>query len=201
MNAVFAHGDLRLYLLHLLSSGPKHGYEFIQLVSDRFGGTYSPSPGTVYPRLAKLEAEGLVSSEKQGRTTRYELTDSGTAYVAAHADEIENLERTVADSVHSLADEVRGSVREAMRTLRADLAAAREQSERVAAEASARSDGEPEERASQRFRAAEIDRELVKLRQDARAWLREHGPDAVTAAGIRDDIAELRAKLSTRLGR
>lgn len=201
MNAVFAHGDLRLYLLHLLSSGPKHGYELIQQISDRFGGTYSPSPGTVYPRLAKLEAEGLVRSERQGRTTRYELTDSGAQYVADHGTEIEDLERSVTDSVHSLADEVRSSVREAMKTLRADLAAARQREEEESAANRYRSDGEPEERAMQRFRAAEIDRELMALRQDARRWLRDQGPDANTAGAIRDDIAALREKIGERLGR
>ncbi|WP_293697727.1 PadR family transcriptional regulator [uncultured Agrococcus sp.] len=201
MNAVFAHGDLRLYLLHLLSSGPKHGYEFIQLVSDRFGGTYSPSPGTVYPRLAKLEAEGLVSSERHGRTTRYELTEAGSEYVAAHAEEIAELERSVSESVHSLADQVRGNVREAMKTLRADLAAAKEREANEATFKAQRASGETDERAQQRLRGAEIDRDLVRLRHDTRAWLREHGADTETAAAIRDEIAALRARIGTLLGR
>lgn len=54
MPPVFAHGAMRLYLLHLLKEGPKHGYDIIQALTDRFGGTYSPSAGSVYPRLAKL---------------------------------------------------------------------------------------------------------------------------------------------------
>jgi DNA-binding PadR family transcriptional regulator len=54
MPPVFAHGALRLYLLALLESGPKHGYELIKALSERFGGTYSPSAGTIYPRLGKL---------------------------------------------------------------------------------------------------------------------------------------------------
>ena len=49
---VFAHGHLRLYLLSLLAERPMHGYELIQALSDRFGGTYVPSAGTIYPRLA-----------------------------------------------------------------------------------------------------------------------------------------------------
>ena len=62
MPPVFAHGALRLYLLALLESGPKHGYELIKALSERFGGTYSPSAGTIYPRLGKLEEEGLVAT-------------------------------------------------------------------------------------------------------------------------------------------
>ena len=46
MAPVFAHGALRLYLLALLESGPKHGYELIKALKERFGGTYSPSAGT-----------------------------------------------------------------------------------------------------------------------------------------------------------
>ena len=66
MPPVFAHGALRLYLLALLESGPKHGYELIKALSERFGGTYSPSAGTIYPRLGKLEEEGLVATHTEG---------------------------------------------------------------------------------------------------------------------------------------
>ena len=65
MPPVFAHGALRLYLLALLESGPKHGYELIKALSERFGGTYSPSAGTIYPRLGKLEEEGLVATARK----------------------------------------------------------------------------------------------------------------------------------------
>ena len=50
MPPVFAHGQLRLYLLALLEQRPMHGYEVITALSDRFGGTYRPSAGTIYPR-------------------------------------------------------------------------------------------------------------------------------------------------------
>ena len=53
MTPVFGHGHLRLYLLSLLDESPMHGYELIQALGDRFGGTYIPSAGTIYPRLAK----------------------------------------------------------------------------------------------------------------------------------------------------
>ena len=76
---VFAHGNLRLYLLALLEEQPRHGYELIQALSDRFGGTYSPSAGTIYPRLAKLEEEGLVTKRTDGRKSVYEITDAALA--------------------------------------------------------------------------------------------------------------------------
>ncbi len=123
---VFAHGHLRLYLLSLLggSDTGMHGYELIQALSDRFGGTYVPSAGTIYPRLAKLEDEGLVTKVADGRKTVYAITDAGRAELAARASELDGIEEDVTDSVRRLADEVRNSVNEAMKSLRAELAAA-----------------------------------------------------------------------------
>lgn len=122
--AVFGHGHLRLYLLYVLDDRPMHGYEIIQALKDRFGGTYVPSAGTIYPRLAKLEAEGLVTKESDGRKTVYALTDAGRAELNDRRDELDDIENGIGDSVRRLADEVRASVSEAMGTLRAELAAA-----------------------------------------------------------------------------
>ncbi|TFC65234.1 PadR family transcriptional regulator [Cryobacterium sp. TMT2-4] len=127
MTPVFAHGSLRLYLLSLLAEQPRHGYELIQALSDRFGGTYIPSAGTIYPRLAKLEEEGLVTKSTDGRKTVYEITDAGRAELQARQGDLHDLETEVADSVRRLADDVRSGVSEAMRSLRLDLASAKRQ--------------------------------------------------------------------------
>ena len=124
MTPIFSHGSLRLYLLSLLAERPRHGYELIQALSDRFGGTYSPSAGTIYPRLAKLEEEGLVTKTTDGRKTVYVITDAGRTELAARAGELDAIESEVTDSVRRLADEVRLGVNEAMKSLRADLASA-----------------------------------------------------------------------------
>ena len=121
---VFAHGHLRLYLLSLLQQRPMHGYELIQALEERFGGTYTPSAGTIYPRLAKLEEEGLVTRTSDGRKSVYELTGAGRAEVEARHDELAEVEAGVTDSVRRLADDVRSSVDHAMRSLRAELAVA-----------------------------------------------------------------------------
>ncbi len=122
--AVFGHGHLRLYLLHVLAERPMHGYEIIQALSDRFGGTYTPSAGTIYPRLSKLEEEGLVTKESDGRKTVYSITEAGRRELADRQDELEGIEDGIGDSVRRLADEVRSSVGAAMKELRAELAAA-----------------------------------------------------------------------------
>jgi DNA-binding PadR family transcriptional regulator len=137
MPPVFAHGELRLYLLVLLLDGPRHGYELITELTQRFGGTYRPSAGTIYPRLARLEEEGLVrrsvpgvpepgapGSPGAGRKATYELTPAGRAEIDARLDDVRRLERSVAETVRSLADEVRADIRDTMRGLRAELAAA-----------------------------------------------------------------------------
>ncbi len=135
MTPVFGHGHLRLYLLSLLDERPRHGYELIQALGERFGGTYVPSAGTIYPRLAKLEEEGLVRKEPTGRRTVYEITDAGRTELNARRPELEGIEDDVTDSVRRLADEVRSSVDGAMKSLRAELAAAAREARREATSA------------------------------------------------------------------
>ncbi|MFF5175504.1 PadR family transcriptional regulator [Micromonospora sp. NPDC000089] len=125
MTAVFSHGRLRLYLLKLLADGPKHGYELIRLLEDRFLGLYAPSAGTIYPRLQRLEVEGLVNHTAAGGRKVYEITGAGRAELRQRADELATLESDISASVQDLSalageiqTEVRGSVRDLKRELR-----------------------------------------------------------------------------------
>jgi DNA-binding PadR family transcriptional regulator len=57
-----------------------HGYEMIQEISERSGGLWRPSPGSVYPTLQLLVDEGLiVGTESEGSKRLFELTDDGRA--------------------------------------------------------------------------------------------------------------------------
>ena len=57
-----------------------HGYEMIQEISDRSGGLWRPSPGSVYPTLQLLVDEGLIAgTESEGSKRLFELTDEGRA--------------------------------------------------------------------------------------------------------------------------
>ncbi|MBM7079010.1 PadR family transcriptional regulator [Micromonospora humida] len=125
MTAVFSHGRLRLYLLRLLDDGPKHGYELIRLLEERFLGLYAPSAGTIYPRLQRLEADGLVTHTAAGGRKVYEITEDGRAELRQRADELTTLESDISASVEDLSalageiqTEVRGSVRDLKRELR-----------------------------------------------------------------------------------
>lgn len=80
---IFGHGGLRFVLLQLLKDKPGHGYELIKLIEDRLGGSYSPSPGIVYPTLTLLEELCYLSVEvpDAGGRKRYRITDTGEAFL------------------------------------------------------------------------------------------------------------------------
>ncbi|MGR0159548.1 PadR family transcriptional regulator [Paenarthrobacter nitroguajacolicus] len=174
MPPVFAHGALRLYLLALLETGPKHGYELIKALGDRFGGTYSPSAGTIYPRLAKLEEEGLVATESEGRRTKYLITEAGRAELDKRRQELADVEDNISASVRRLADNLREDIRSNMRGLRADLAATAEAARSSASSPAFRSRTAGYTPEGQRvLKEAEL---LVQaFRDDIRVELRQHG--------------------------
>ena len=121
MSPVFSHGRLRLYLLKLLEESPRHGYDVIRLLEDRFMGLYAPSPGTIYPRLQRLEAEGLVTQSQEGGRKVYEITDAGRQELASRRGELDELEAEISGSVHGLASEIRDEVRGSVRDLKQEL--------------------------------------------------------------------------------
>ncbi|HEX6510622.1 MAG TPA: PadR family transcriptional regulator [Chloroflexota bacterium] len=89
----FGRGDLKYVILDLLKDGPRHGYDVIRAMEDRFGGFYSPSPGSVYPILQLLEDQGYVTSSQQDGKRIYTITDEGRAFLAERADVVEGLRK------------------------------------------------------------------------------------------------------------
>jgi len=209
---VFAHGHLRLYLLSLLAERPMHGYELIQALSDRFGGTYVPSAGTIYPRLGKLEEDGLVTKESDGRKTVYAITDAGRAELAERGSELDGIEDELSDSVRRLADEVRSSVNDAMKTLRADLAAAARDARTETRDASRRERTEtrttewgddPRVQARMALRDAEaaINDFRQQLRSDLRAQVADGRLDREVVGIITTGLTALRREITEALRR
>jgi DNA-binding PadR family transcriptional regulator len=80
----FDHGELRLVILALIAEKPRHGYEIIKDIEDRCGGSYTPSPGVVYPTLTMLEELGYVTVEEAGGKKLHTITEQGLAYLAAN---------------------------------------------------------------------------------------------------------------------
>lgn len=134
MTTIFGHGRLRLYLLKLLDESPRHGYEIISLLRDRFLGIYSPSPGTIYPRLARLEEEGLVTHEEVNGRKVYRLTDKGRAELRDRSRDLEDLEREITESVRDIAQAVQRDVRDTISHLREELKYAAQSTRRVRSE-------------------------------------------------------------------
>lgn len=190
MTPVFSHGDLRLYLLSLLAESPRHGYDLIQALSERTGGTYTPSAGTIYPRLAKLEEEGLVTKSVEGRKTIYAITDAGRAEVDRRAGDLEGIESDLADSVRLIADEVRGSVKAAMKSLQADLAAA---AQRERAQPAPPTGSTDDPRVAAREQLHRADTAINDFRGRVRADLRTHVArgGALTASVVDDLVTTL----------
>ena len=84
-------GDVRHAILSLLTEGASNGYGLIKAIATKSGGTWTPSPGSVYPTLQQLVDEELIETVGEGRRTEFQLTEAGTAYAAEHAEELERL--------------------------------------------------------------------------------------------------------------
>ena len=69
-------GDMKFLLLEVLKEGPRHGYEIISELENRFRG-YRPSPGSVYPTLQMLEEGGFVTGQEVDGKKVYTITDAG----------------------------------------------------------------------------------------------------------------------------
>ena len=89
---IFEQGDLKYVILRLLEEKPRHGYEIIKELEDRFGGAYSPSPGTVYPTLTMLEDLGYAKAREEDAGRKiYEITPEGAAYLKEHSTTVDSI--------------------------------------------------------------------------------------------------------------
>ena len=191
MSPVFRHGGLRLYLLKLLDEAPRHGYEVIRLLQDRFMGVYSPSPGTIYPRLARLEEEGLVTHDEVDGKKVYRITDKGREEINSRLDDLAELEEELTQSVRDIAREVTEDVRDTVRNLREELTL---MTRDVRRENRERAREDPRERAR---RTRDEVRESARRARDETQQGRPqaHGPGADAGADARDAARQAREAL------
>ena len=81
----FEYREFRLVALATIAEQPRHGYELMQAIKQCTGGTYSPSPGVIYPTLAWLEEMGYATFEIEDRgRKRYRITAEGEAFLTAN---------------------------------------------------------------------------------------------------------------------
>jgi DNA-binding PadR family transcriptional regulator len=84
----FGRGGIKFAILSLLKEKPRHGYDIIREMEERSGGLYTPSPGVIYPTLQALEDQDYVTSNEQEGKKVYSITDSGSAYLQGHKEQM-----------------------------------------------------------------------------------------------------------------
>jgi DNA-binding PadR family transcriptional regulator len=120
---VFDSGALRLVVLGLIAEEPRHGYDIIKALEAKFQGSYTPSPGAIYPMLQMLEEADLVVSATDGNKRLFSITDQGRAYLEENKAELERINAqiqhvagrmggvAIGDEVRSLAWAVKSRLR------------------------------------------------------------------------------------------
>ncbi len=120
---IFGPGDLRFVLLALIKEKPRHGYELIKDLEQKFGGAYAPSPGSVYPTLTLLEELGQVrSTASEGARRLYEITAEGNRYLRDNEAALNGAQARMEMAARAVSGDVPpDEVRHAMQTLKAAL--------------------------------------------------------------------------------
>lgn len=115
---IFEQGDLKYVILRLVAEKPRHGYEIIKELEERFGGAYAPSPGTVYPTLTMLEDLGYVRAmPEEGGRKIYEITDEGRKHLEAHSHTVDSIFDRIARFVDGFLDTPMMEVNQAFKRL------------------------------------------------------------------------------------
>ncbi|HZR99339.1 MAG TPA: PadR family transcriptional regulator [Chloroflexota bacterium] len=114
----FEKGDLKYVILDLIAEKPRHGYEIIRALEERFGGLYTPSPGAVYPTLQLLEDLGHVTAQQWDGKRVYAITAEGREFLAEREQVLTDIRSRVGTW---LDPSFRGEVQATMHELR-DLA-------------------------------------------------------------------------------
>lgn len=101
---MFDSGALRLVVLGLIAEEPRHGYDIIRGLKQKFQGSYSPSPGAIYPILGMLEAAGLVEASACGMRRRFAITPVGQDWLNAHRAELDRINAQVDEAAAPIED-------------------------------------------------------------------------------------------------
>ncbi len=126
-------GDVRAAIVALLAEEPMHGYQIITELTERSGGVWRPSPGSVYPTLQALEDQGLVTADTSEGRRVFSLTAEGRTSAEQAGDGPAPWERAARGADRSLVD---------LRGLMVEVAAATMQVGRSGSESQAKAVGE-----------------------------------------------------------
>ncbi len=84
--AMVPKGFIRYHVLEALSEKPMSGSELMDQIEKHTGGTWKPSPGSIYPLLSYLQDNGYIKElPTDNGLKRYELTPSGKTLLEEQA--------------------------------------------------------------------------------------------------------------------
>lgn len=119
---MFEQGDLRLVILRLLGDKPAHGYELIKAIEERFGGTYAPSPGIIYPTLTLLEELGQIAVvQSDGARKLFDLTEAGRALLGESQPTVDRVFQRMNDMRARMGGDASPKIRRAMENMKTAL--------------------------------------------------------------------------------
>ncbi len=119
---MFDHGELRLLALAMIAQQPRHGYELMKAIEERVSGSYSPSPGVIYPMLSWFEDMGYTAAEAvEGGRKQFRITAEGEAFLAANRTSVDALLSRIGTEGDSGRDGVPAPVLRAMENLKVAL--------------------------------------------------------------------------------
>ncbi len=107
---MFESGEMKFVILRLLREKPRHGYEVMKALEEKFRGHYTPSAGTVYPTLQLLEDEGYVRAVDTDGKKVYHVTPEGEKYLDEHRDVLDEIFDRVRETVRDFAGGGMGEV-------------------------------------------------------------------------------------------
>jgi len=84
-------GHLNMIILEIIKERPRHGYDVIKAIEERFHGFYSPSAGSVYPILQALEDRDFVRSSEESGKKIYSITTDGEQELKANNDKFSDM--------------------------------------------------------------------------------------------------------------
>jgi DNA-binding PadR family transcriptional regulator len=114
----FEQGDLRFVILKLIADEPRHGYDIIKAIEETFGGTYSPSPGVVYPTLTLLEDQGFATVAVEGAKKLYSVTPDGLAFLETNKATVDALFTRMDEARRAFGGGMAPEIRRAMQNFR-----------------------------------------------------------------------------------
>ncbi len=84
-------GHLNMIILELIKERPRHGYDVIKAIEEKFHGLYSPSAGSVYPILQELEDQDFVTSSAESGKKIYSISKQGERELKANQDKFADM--------------------------------------------------------------------------------------------------------------